>query len=297
MELIDKIENEIKQSSAYKQYDVVETDVIDVLIKLLKMFLIFFRQNSKDPLNLIDIDEEDIKLLKEELIQFLITKNYQKKDFTILKVETFDSLTDSKYLKSLLENLHYYLSQYEFKTIFKNFYYYLFHLIYFLLLVLSKLKDKNFLKDEIFKFYFFHIVHYFKNDKKNPEKYFFFYHGAFKLFNKKFAIPTQFVINFDLKEFQFSMQYTIQTIFDDYSLSLIYKDEKNTEITKFIDDEQKISKEMKELKIKMYKKKNELFVNKIISDVNDNNNNLVQYFNHIHKYIQNVQKILNKYNL
>ena len=275
----------------------METDVIDVLIKLLKMFLIFFRQNSKDPLNLIDIDEEDIKLLKEELIQFLITKNYQKKDFTILKVETFDSLTDSKYLKSLLENLHYYLSQYEFKTIFKNFYYYLFHLIYFLLLVLSKLKDKNFLKDEIFKFYFFHIVHYFKNDKKNPEKYFFFYHGAFKLFNKKFAIPTQFVINFDLKEFQFSMQYTIQTIFDDYSLSLILKDEKNTEITKFIDDEQKILEEMKELKIKMFKKKNELFVNKIISDVNDNNNNLVQYFNHIHKYIQNVQKILNKYNL
>ena len=168
MELIDKIETEIKQISAYNQYDVVETNVIDVLIKLLKMFLIFFRQNSKDPLNLIDIDEEDIKVLKEELIQFLITKNYQKKDFTRLKVETFDSLTDSKYLKSLLENLHYYLSQYEFKKRFKNFYYYLFHLIYFLLLVLSKLKDKNFLKDEIFKFYFFHIVHYFKNDKKNP---------------------------------------------------------------------------------------------------------------------------------
>ena len=92
------------------------------------------------------------------------------------------------------------------------------------------------------------------------------------------------------------MQYTIQTIFDDYSLSLIYNDEKSTETTKFIDDELKISKEMKELKIKIYKKKNELFVNKIISDVNDNNN-LVQYFNSIHKYIEKVQEILTRYSL
>ena len=92
MELIDKIEKEIKQSLAYSQYDNVEKDVIEVLIKLLKMFLIFFRQKSKDSLNLIDIDEEDIKQLKQELIQFLIAKKYQKKDFTILKVEIFDLL-------------------------------------------------------------------------------------------------------------------------------------------------------------------------------------------------------------
>ena len=90
MELIDKIEKEIKQSLAYNQYDIVEKDVIEVLIKLLKMFLIFFRQESKDSLNLIVIDEEDIKQLKQELIQFLITKKYPKKDFTILKVEIFD---------------------------------------------------------------------------------------------------------------------------------------------------------------------------------------------------------------
>ena len=105
MELIDKIEKEIKQSLAYNQYDIVEKDVIEVLIKLLKMFLIFFRLESKDSLNLIDIDEEDIKQLKQELIQFLITKKYPKKDFTILKVEIFDSPNDSEYLKSLLENL------------------------------------------------------------------------------------------------------------------------------------------------------------------------------------------------
>ena len=54
-----------------------------------------------------------------------------------------------------------------------------------------------------------------------------------------------------MNEFQFSMQYTIQTIFDEYSLSLIYKDKKSTETKKFIDDELKVSKEMKELKILM----------------------------------------------
>ena len=296
MELIDKIENEIKQSSAYTQYDIVEKDVIEVLIKLLKMFLIFFRQKSEDSLNLIDIDEQDIKVLKQELIQFLLTKNYQKKEFTILKVEIFNSLTDSEYVKSLLENLHYYLNEYEFKTIFKNFYYYLFHLIYFLLLVLLKSKDKNFLKDEIFKFYFFHIVHYFKNDKRNPEKYFFFYHGAFKLLNKKFSIPTQFIINFDLREFRFTIPFTIVSIFKSYSLSLNHKIEKSDEIIRFKAKERKLKTQIDELNDDVMEKADELFKNKIISDVNAHNN-LIQYFNHIHEFIEKVQELLQEYNL
>ena len=306
MKLIDNIKTEIVKSLAYDQYDIVEKDVINVLIQLMKMFLIFFRQKPKDPKNLIDRDEEEVKLLKQELIQFFIKKNYQKKEFKILKVEVFNSRSDSEYLKSLLENLYYYLNEYEFKTIFENFYYYLFHLIYFLLLSLLKMKDKNFLKEEIFKFYFFHIVRYFENDKKNPDKYFFFYHGAFKLLKKKFEIPTNFVINFDLNKFQFSMPNTIENIYKEYLFSLILKKSKDEgkeedknkckEIKKFIDDEEinilRINKIIKEIKIKQ----SELFVNKIIS--NDNyNNNLVNYFDCIHKSIEKVKDLLDSYKL
>ena len=105
MELIDNIKTEIVKSLAYDQSDIVEKDVINVLIQLMKIFLIFFRQKPKEPQNLIDRDEEEVKLLKRELIQFFIKKNYQKKEFKILKVEVFNSRSDSEYLKSLLENL------------------------------------------------------------------------------------------------------------------------------------------------------------------------------------------------
>ena len=149
MELINNIEIEIKKSSAYEQYDIVEKDVINTLIKLMKMFLIFFRQNPENSSDLINKDEEDTKQLKKELIEFFIKQNYQKKEFKILKVEVFNSQFDSDYLKSLSENLYYYLSEYEFKTMFQNFYYYLFHLIYFLLLCLLKLKNKLFKRRDI----------------------------------------------------------------------------------------------------------------------------------------------------
>ena len=284
MELIDKIESEIAKSSAYGQYDTVEKDVIKALIELMKMFLIFFRQKQKDSKTLVNKDEEEVKQLKQELINFFTNQNYQKKEFEILKVEIFNSRSDSVYLKSLLENLYYYLSEYEFKTICENFYYYLFHLIYFLLLSLLEMKDKNFLKEEIFKFYFFHIVHYFKNDKKNPEKYYFFYHGAFKLLKKKFKIPINFVINFDLSKFQFSMPDTIENIYRGFLKSLIFKkdDEKSSEELKFIDDDIINNSKISKLNIEMAKKQNELFEDKIISDANYNNN-LVQYFNYIHE--------------
>ena len=298
MELIDKIKTEIEKSLAYAQYDIVEKDVIKVLIQLMKMFLIFFRQKPKDSQNLLDKDEENVKSLKQELTKFFIKQNYQKKEFLILNVEVFNSRSDSEYLKSLLENLYYYLSEYEFKTIFQNFYYYLFHLIYFLLLSLLEMKEKNFLKEEIFKFYFFHIVQYFENDKKNPDKYFFFYHGAFKLLNKKFKIPTNFVINFDLSKFQFSMPSTIKIIFDDFLESLIFKKdkEKNSEEIKFIDDELINAPKITKIKREMTKKQNELFEDKIISDANYNNN-LVQYFDYIHESIEKVKNVLDSYKL
>ena len=300
MELINNIETEIKKSSSYAQYDSVEKDVIEVLIKLMKMFFIFFRQYPKETQDLLNKDEEDIKPLKQELIQFFIKQNYQKKEFEILKVEVFNSRSDSEYLKSLLENLFYYISEYEFKTIFENFYYYLFHLIYFLFLSLLELKDKkNFLKEEIFKFYFFHIVHYFKDNKKNPEKYFFFYHGAFKLLKKKFEIPIDFVINFDLSKFQFSMPDTLGNIYDGFLNSLIFKkdNEKSQKEIRFIEDELINDPEIKKIKREMIKKQNELFEDKkIISDENYNNI-LVQYFNCVHESIEKVKNVLDSYKL
>ena len=68
-------------------------------------------------------------------------KDYTTAEFYILDVSTFED--SSKYISILLKNLLFYLSDYKPDIAFINIYYYLFHLIYNILLIVVSSKEKN----------------------------------------------------------------------------------------------------------------------------------------------------------
>ena len=119
-----------------------------------------------------------------------------------------------------MKNLCFYLDKYNFDEQYQNLYYYQFHLIFFILTAIKEFKGQNLLREDIMKFYFHHIVHFFVNEKNCPEKKFFFYIGAFKLQKKKYNIKTEFVI--DLKS-EFTIPNTIHNIFSKIYEELPYK--------------------------------------------------------------------------
>ena len=216
----------------------VEKDVIEILKKLLNLFYSVINTNAKG--DLIDNNEEINKLFSEDKLQittFLKDKGYQPKEFEILKDNDFDD--HLIYLPTLMNNLYYYLNKYEFDQGNIHLYFYLFHLIYFLLLIIKESKEKMVLNDDIFKFYLFHIVQFFKKDEQTPENNYFFYHGAFKQLKKKYNIKTDYVMDFKIKIFDFTIPYSIQQIlytFQSSKLLSINKNELMTMIQKFYND-------------------------------------------------------------
>ena len=192
MEKID-IANEITHYLENDQLKDVEKDLINVLNKLLHLFLSVInpkKQNKKD-----QNPEEHFINNKNEIIKFLEDRGYCPIEFKILKVDAFNNYVN--YFHMLMNNLCYYLNKYKYEQNETNIYCYLFHLIYFILSIIIKSKDKILFNDDILKFYFHHIVHFFKKEEKTPEGHYFFYHGAFKLLKKRYKIQTNYVIGFD----------------------------------------------------------------------------------------------------
>ena len=213
MENYNYFQNEIKQYLQLVQLKEVEKDVIQVLDKLLNLFLSFFAQDKdKSSKNL----KGNFTDSKKNLLEFLINKGYFPSEFHILKYEIFNNHLE--YLSILMKNLCYYLDKYDFVHRHLNLYYYLFHLIYFILTIVIKSKDKIMLSDNIIKFYIFHIIHFFQNDEKTPESIYFFYHGAFKQLKKRYNIETKYVINFAPEGLNFVIPYTIEKILNQFKI-------------------------------------------------------------------------------
>jgi len=207
MENYNYFQNEIKQYLQLVQLKEVEKDVIQVLDKLLNLFLSFFAEDKdKSRKNL----KGNFTDSKKNLLEYLKNKGYFPSEFHILKYEIFNNHLE--YLSILMKNLCYYLEKYDFVHRHLNLYYYLFHLIYFILTIVIKSKDKIMLSDNIIKFYIFHIIHFFQNDERTPESIYFFYHGAFKQLKKRYNIETKYVINFSPEGLNFVIPYTIETI-------------------------------------------------------------------------------------
>lgn len=202
---VQKIIQELKdKASKYIQFsplDSNEKNMIIALSHLLDVVYLFYKKaeiteittsvyGSKDEESL----DDEISEAKEQLNNFL-SQNYKPKEFSILSAVTFSN--SSQFIKILLENMCYYFNDYEINKKYLNIYYYLFHLIYFVLSIISKGKETNHFEEDIIKFYIYHITHFFLNDKKNPEYNFFFYEGAFKFLDEKFNISFSFLFNLE----------------------------------------------------------------------------------------------------
>ena len=193
-ELKDKVSKYIQSSPL----DSNEKNMILALSHLIDIIYLFFKKSEINTSVYGSKNEESldnkISEVKEQLNKFL-SQNYKPKEFFILNPITFSN--SSQFIKILLENMYYYFSDYEINKKYMNIYYYLFHLIYYILSIVSKEKETNNLKEDIIKFYIYHIVHFFLNNKKNPEYNFFFYEGAFKFLAKKFNISFSFLFNLE----------------------------------------------------------------------------------------------------
>ena len=213
MENSKNFEDEIKLYLQLAQLNDVEKDTIQVLYKLMNLFLSFFAENKdKSSKNL----KGNFSDSKKNLLEFLKNKGYSPSEFHILKYEIFNNHLE--YLSILMKNLCYYLEKYEFVHRHMNLYYYLFHLIYFILIIIIKSKDKNMLSDNIIKFYIFHLIHFFQNNEITPESIYFFYHGAFKLLKKRYNIETKYVISFDPEGLDFKIPYIIESILNKFKI-------------------------------------------------------------------------------
>ena len=214
--ITENIEKEIENYLKSNQLAQIEKDMIEVLLRLMKLFLSLINQK------ILRKKEENFEVnfskKKNELIKFLKDNKYSPSAFKILKVEDFDE--HDKYLSELMKNLCYYLDIFDFKEKYLNLYYYQFHLIYFILLAIINTKEKILLSDDYIKFYIFHIIHFFKEDERTPEGYYFFYHGAFTLLKKRYHIQTNFIIKLNFDGL-FTMPTSIKNIFKRHSQSLL----------------------------------------------------------------------------
>ena len=279
MEKID-IENEIIQYLENTQLKGVEKDAIQVLNQLLYLFLSV--NDKKHQCDQNKTIEEYFLENKLNLIEFLKNKGYIPKPFQILKVDTFNEHLE--YLKILMNNLCYYLDKYQYEYGKMNIYYYIFHLIYFILSIIIKSKDKILLSDDIIKFYFYHIVHFFKNEEKTIEGHYFFYHGAFKILKKKYSIQTKFVIEFNDNLIPFQISYNIMKILRKLGNDL--SSSKNQDeldflgkVSQFLETSNKITSNFDDIYEKL--------------PPNDNGK-FIELFEHISNGIKEIKEILDK---
>ena len=235
--LKDKIIKDINLSLLTKP----EKDLIEVLLNLLDLFYnIIINNKNTDEYEEIKCNFEDIK---KKIIEYL-EKNYTKAEFYILDVSTFDD--SSKYISTLLKNLLFYLTDYKPDITFINIYYYLFHLIYNILLIVVNSKEKNPFDDSSIKFYINHIIHFFESDKNSLEYNFYFYEGAFIYIYKKYKIRVKYLFRLDEGIIiSLGSSDNINSIRDSFYKKIKDKKQYTINDSNFIDNYSAIKKEIK----------------------------------------------------
>ena len=215
-----------------------------------KFYLI--NDNNSDKNNIIEVPKESNNIIinlenkilskKSEILE-LLEKTHTKEEFHILNIESFDNSLE--YISTLINNFFYYFSVYKIQKELIHIYYYIFHLIYYILFSIIKNHTKNLLKEKIFKFYLFHIVHFFQDDKKSPELNYFFYEGAFKYFKKNMDIYIRYIfeLNSDIINVLLSC-HNIEVILNNFYLKLLNKKIKTEDEYNFLGSYKSIMNEI-----------------------------------------------------
>ena len=208
--------------------------------------------NNSDTNNIIEVPKESNNIIinlenkilskKSEILE-LLEKTHTKEEFHILNIESFDNSLE--YISTLINNFFYYFSVYKIQKELVHIYYYIFHLIYYILFSIIKNHSKNLLKEKIFKFYLFHIVHFFQDDKKSPELNYFFYEGAFKYFKKNMDIYIRYIfeLNSDIINVLLSC-HDIEVILNNFYLKLLNKKIKTEDEYNFLGSYKSIMNEI-----------------------------------------------------
>ena len=184
-----------------------EKDLLEILPQLLDYIYCIIQNHNNNDKNEQQTDE--LSAIQNKLLEYLCKKGYSKSEFYILDVGLFDD--SSKYLSTLIENLFFYFQNYKIVKNIMNIYYYLFHLMYYILLIIVDSYDKILFNDKNIKFYLYHIIHFFEKDKKSPEFYYFFYEGAFKFLSKTYNISINYLFPFNenvIQEFENASEIT-----------------------------------------------------------------------------------------
>ena len=160
------LQTEISEYLEVSVLDPNEKNMVKVLSQLLELFFWFNIKDNPDTNINSYISQEDlndkIDEIKEMTEEFL-NQNYEPKEFYILDVVTFSNT--SEFIGILLQNLCFYFNNYKRSENLVNIYYYIFHLIYYILLIIIKNKKTNYFEEYIFKFYIYHIIHFFEEKK------------------------------------------------------------------------------------------------------------------------------------
>ena len=275
LELKKKLNEYIKVNVTLPQ---TEKDLIEILPKRLEYFHYILLDILKKSIE----HTNQISLIKNEILDNLNKKGYVKEEFHILDTEVFDE--SNKYLSTLINNFYCYFSSYQMDLKLVNIYYYIFHLIYYILIIIEKTLNKNPFDDNFIKFYVYHIIHIFKKEKKSPEYYFYFYEGAFKLLSKKYNIIIKYIFSLDnyfLPFFQFIKD--INSIRDECYNEIVNKEEKNKNDNdyNFISNYRKIKSEMVNI---LYENIQEI-------NTNDNIDNLSEICDIMKDKIEKVEKV------
>ena len=271
-DFIEIIKNQIDDYIKCSNFENDEKIIIQLLTNLLDYFFLAIKKiekeeeiakenedkfysindNNSDKNNIIEVPKESNNIIinlenkilskKSEILE-LLEKTHTKEEFHILNIESFDNSLE--YISTLINNFFYYVSVYKIQKELIHIYYYIFHLIYYILFSIIKNHTKNLLKEKIFKFYLFHIVHFFQDDKKSPELNYFFYEGAFKYFKKNMDIYIRYIfeLNSDIINVLLSC-HNIEVILNNFYLKLLNKKIKTEDEYNFLGSYKSIMNEI-----------------------------------------------------
>ena len=271
-DFIEIIKNQIDDYIKCSNFENDEKIIIQLLTNLLDYFFLAIKKiekeeeiakenedkfysindNNSDKNNIIEVPKESNNIIinlenkilskKSEILE-LLEKTHTKEEFHILNIESFDNSLE--YISTLINNFFYYFSVYKIQKELIHIYYYIFHLIYYILFSIIKNHTKNLLKEKIFKFYLFHIVHFFQDDKKSPELNYFFYEGAFKYFKKNMDIYIRYIfeLNSDIINVLLSC-HNIEVILNNFYLKLLNKKIKTEDEYNFLGSYKSIMNEI-----------------------------------------------------
>ena len=271
-DFIEIIKNQIDDYINCSNFENDEKIIIQLLTNLLDYFFLAIKKiekeeeiakenedkfysindNNSDTNNIIEVPKESNNIIinlenkilskKSEILE-LLEKTHTKEEFHILNIESFDNSLE--YISTLINNFFYYFSVYKIQKELIHIYYYIFHLIYYILFSIIKNHSKNLLKEKIFKFYLFHIVHFFQDDKKSPELNYFFYEGAFKYFKKNMDIYIRYIfeLNSDIINVLLSC-HNIEVILNNFYLKLLNKKIKTEDEYNFLGSYKSIMNEI-----------------------------------------------------